>query len=388
MGRLFWKIFAVILVAQLVTTHVVGILLWISHSNREFRVQNVEASGPRPHAPDNASPPFGPGDPDQRPEMRPPRPEFEGRLPPVRPIGFPWIPTLVGSIGSLIFAAFLARYLSRPIMALRRAFSDVAKGNFDVHPSHEIGQRRDELAELGQDFEHTARQLKALMDNQRRLLHDVSHEVRSPLARMQLAIDLARQQPERIEASMQRIERESGRIDRLVEELLTLARLEARAYGEFDEEVDMLDLLEQIVEDARFESTVNQCQVEFSADCEALVRGRAELLHRAIENVVRNALRHTFEGTTVRISLHADDGYLRIDVEDDGPGLPEAALDAIFEPFVRFRENRGNDGYGLGLAITRQTIETHGGSVRAANRKHGGLRIEMRLPAIHLVSTV
>ncbi|MBS1210397.1 MAG: hypothetical protein H6R19_2795 [Proteobacteria bacterium] len=388
MGRLFWKIFAVILVAQLVTTHVVGILLWISHPNREFRVPNVEASGPRPRAPDDASPPFGPGNPDRRPEMRPPRPEFEGRLPPARPIGFPWIPTLVGSIGSLIFAAFLARYLSRPIMALRRAFSDVAKGNFDVHPSHEIGQRRDELAELGQDFEHTARQLKALMDNQRRLLHDVSHEVRSPLARMQLAIDLARQQPERTEASMQRIERESGRIDRLVEELLTLARLEARAYGEFDEEVDMLDLVEQIVEDARFESTANHCQVEFSADCEALVRGRAELLHRAIENVVRNALRHTFEGTTVHIGLHADNGYLRIDVEDDGPGLPEAALDAIFEPFVRFRENNGNDGYGLGLAITRQTIETHGGSVRAANREHGGLRIEMRLPASHLISAV
>ncbi|GAB2888598.1 hypothetical protein GCM10027046_16270 [Uliginosibacterium flavum] len=376
MSRLFWKIFAVILVAQLVTTNVVGTLFWLNDPHRDFRPAPGDARWTeRDPPPGNTGRPNSPG----QAQMRPP--PFDGGPPFPGPRVFPWLPITVGGVASLIFAALLARYLSRPIMALRKAFAAVAQGDFDIHPSAEIGRRSDELAELGHDFEDTARQLKSLMDSQRRLLHDVSHEVRSPLARMQLAIDIARQQPEKTEASMQRVERESGRIDRLVEELLTLSRLEARSCGALDESVDMLDLVEAIVEDARFEASTSQRKLEFVASCEALVQGRADLLHRAVENVVRNALRHTFEGSTVHVSLHAEGKTLRIDVEDDGPGLPEAALGAIFEPFVRFREDRGNDGYGLGLAITRQTIEAHGGSVRAVNREHGGLRFELRLPA-------
>ena len=384
MGRLFWKIFAVILVAQLVSTSVVGTLLWLNGPQREFRPPPDPAwARPAPPGPDGteaASRPDAPraGFQDRR---FPPPPGGAGLLP--GPRGFPWLPVIVGCLASLLFAGLLARYLSRPIMALRRAFAAVAKGNFNIRPSTEIGSRRDELAELSVDFEHTASQLKNLMDSQRRLLHDVSHEVRSPLARMQLAIDLARQQPEKAESSMQRIERESGRIDRLVEELLTLSRLEARSCGALDEDVDMLDLVEEIVEDARFEASATLRKVEFSANGAAQVQGRAELLQRAVENVVRNALRHTFEGTTVQVSLYASGDWLSIRVEDDGPGLPDAALGVIFEPFVRFREDRGNDGYGLGLAITRHTIEAHGGSVSAINRDQGGLCIEMRLPARH-----
>ncbi|MDP5240198.1 ATP-binding protein [Uliginosibacterium sp. 31-16] len=384
MGRLFWKIFAVILVTQLVSTGVVGTLLWLNGPQREFRPPPDAAwARPGPPGPGGTSAASVPGAPHTEFQERrfPPPPGGAGLLP--GPRGFPWLPVIVGGLASLLFAGLLARYLSRPIMALRRAFAAVAKGNFNVRPSTEIGSRRDELAELSVDFEHTASQLKNLMDSQRRLLHDVSHEVRSPLARMQLAIDLARQQPEKAESSMQRIERESGRIDRLVEELLTLSRLEARSCGALDEEVDMLDLVEEVVEDARFEASATLRKVEFSANGAAQVKGRAELLQRAVENVVRNALRHTFEGTTVQVSLYTSGAWLSIRVEDDGPGLPDAALGVIFEPFVRFREDRGNDGYGLGLAITRHTIEAHGGSVSATNRDQGGLCIEMRLPSRH-----
>lgn len=315
--------------------------------------------------------------PDMRPVLparNPPPPGFFG------PRGVPWIPFGVGFVSSLLFAALLARHFSRPIMALRKAFGAVAKGDFDIHPAAEIGSRHDELAELGHDFEHTAAQIKSLMGNQQRLLHDVSHEVRSPLARMQLAIDLARQQPEKTTASMERIERESVRINHLVGELLTLSRLEVGAHGALDEILDVTALVTEVVEDARFEAAAVHRDVHLESCAEVYVKGHAELLQRAVENVVRNAVRHTCENSTVQVSLHAEGRNLRICVDDDGPGVPEQALDAIFEPFVRFSEDRGNDGYGLGLAITRNTIEAHGGHVRAINRPHGGLRLEMTLP--------
>jgi len=410
MGRLFWKIFFTILVVQVVLTNAVGVLLWLNRPNPEdwrrprqddmARFQQGpmgQLPGPRNEGPVSRSGDFrGPGR-EGGPGNNASAPSFtrgtNGQMPPpgmhmappflddiVGPRGLPWLPILVSCIVSLICAALMARYLSRPIMALKRAFVAVARGNFDVHPSDEIGRHSDELAELGHEFENTAKQLRALISTQRRLLHDVSHEVRSPLARMQLAIDIARQQPEKTVVSMERIERESARIDRLVGELLTLSRLEAGVSGAMDDDLDLTTLLAEVVEDARFEAEAAHRKVVFTPEHEILIKGNGELLQRAFENVVRNAVRHTFENTVVSVTLHEEGNQLRICVDDDGPGLPESALDTIFEPFVRYREESSNDGYGLGLAITRQTIEAHGGRVRAINRPHGGLRMEMTLP--------
>jgi signal transduction histidine kinase len=226
----------------------------------------------------------------------------------------------------------------------------------------------------------TAR-LRNLIDGQTRLLHDVSHELRSPLARLQAAIGLAYQQPEKWSASMERIERESVRMDKLVGELLTLARLEAGAIRASQEEISMAELLDQIADDARYEAASQGRSVVQEGDADVLVTGQADLLGRAIENVVRNAIKHSPEGGEVQLQLRAqpDARQLCIRVMDRGPGVSQAELETIFQPFFR-ASNASTEGHGLGLAIAQHVIEAHGGSIKATNRTGGGLCVEMILP--------
>jgi two-component system OmpR family sensor kinase len=323
-----------------------------------------------------------------RPEGAPP-PRHERRLFPVEPMA-------AGVLVSLIFAFLLARYISQPIRGLRGAFEAVAAGNLAARAAPVMGRRRDELADLGRDFDAMAERLGKLIEGQRRLLHDVSHEMRSPLARMQAAIGLARQQPEKLLATLDRVERETERIDTLVGELLTLARLQASPrrgdQGTREEAVSLNELTADIVDDARFEAEADGRSVGFEAGPEAVIQGQPELLHRAIENVVRNAVKHTAAGSSVDVAttLIARDaesapgnappaGAWRLRVSDHGPGVPAAELAAIFEPFFRGGASTG-DGHGLGLAIAKRVVETHGGSIAAANRPAGGLTVEIVLP--------
>ena len=294
----------------------------------------------------------------------------------------PLLPISIGILASLGFSALLAWYLAKPIRHLRSAFDAVAVGKLDTRIGPRMGRRRDEIADLGRDFDRMAGQLQILLGSQRRLLHDVSHELRSPLARLQAAIGLARQQPEKLDASLDRIERESGRLDELVGELLTLSRLEAGMSGAVDEEVDLVELVASIADDARFEAEAHGRQVEFSGAGEALVKVRAELLHRAFENVIRNAVKYTGEGTAVevRVERRAAPDRLIVTVDDRGPGVPESDLEAVFEPFFRSGSGAKTAGFGLGLAIARRAIEAHGGSIRALNRPGGGLQVEIVLP--------
>jgi two-component system OmpR family sensor kinase len=325
--------------------------------------------GGRPPPPPEGFPPGAP--PDRPPGQGPP---------PARPPS-PALLAGVGVLASLSFSAWLGWYLAKPIRKLRAAFDALAEGRLDIRVGPAMGARRDELSGLARNFDHMAGRIGALVGAQRRLLHDVSHELRSPLARLQVAVGLARQQPDKLAASLGRIEREAERLDALVGELLALSRLEAGVPDGAEAAVDMAALLAEIVEDARFEAEAKGVRVESDGIGGAAVRGRAELLRCAVENVVRNAIQHAPAGSRVGVgaALAEDSRELRLSVCDQGPGVPEAQLAAIFEPFFRGAGRAG--GAGLGLAIARRAVEAHGGKISARNRAEGGLCVELALPA-------
>lgn len=312
---------------------------------------------------------------------RPPRDQH--LIPPYR-VETPILIALAAIVASIIVSALLARHFSRPINRLQNAFKAAADGQLDIRVAQDMEGRGDEIGELGREFDGMAQHLQQLVGSQNRLLHDVSHELRSPLARLQVAVGLARQNPAQIDTALTRIEREAERLDTLVGEVLTLSRLEARSRNSDDDYVDIIELIASVVDDARFEAEGTGQSITFrnTLDGEFVIRARGKLLHRAIENIVRNALQHTPDGCPVEIALEHDNaaGKLRIAVADSGPGVPPADLEFIFEPFFR-SEGSGSGGYGLGLAIARRAIEAHGGRIEAGNREAGGLLVQITLPA-------
>lgn len=308
----------------------------------------------------------------------------DGRLPPDE-FHIPIEPIIAAIFASFIFAALLARYFSKPIRNLRSALEAATNGNLDMRLGPEMSKRRDELADLGLHFDLMADHLRSLMDGQRRLLHDVSHELRSPLARLQAAIGLTRQQPEKLETYLDRIEREGVRMDKLVGELLTISRLEAGVMNSMHEDIDFDELVTDVVDDARFEAESTGHTVDFLGISEAHITGHAELLHSAIENLMRNAIRHTPAGSKVSVGVYLDEDGTNVLVSicDQGPGIPEKELGKIFEPFFRGHGADRADGHGLGLAIARRVVEAQGGTVRASNMSSGGLCVELSLPVAH-----
>jgi len=233
-----------------------------------------------------------------------------------------------------------------------------------------------------------AERIEALVDVQQRLLRDISHELRSPLARLNVALELARQRSgENLGTVLDRIERESERLNELISELLTLTLLESGTEKIEKTPIDLESLIGSIVEDSNFEARDRNRLVEIVASSKVMVSGSAEMLHRAVENVVRNAIRYTDESTAVEVSLLAQeiDGQkvAIIRVRDHGPGVPEAALSRMFRPFYRVEDDRGRHtgGTGIGLAITERSIQLHGGTITVSNATDGGLVVEMMLPA-------
>jgi len=383
MGRLFWKFFIFIWLAQLAGMVGIGASFWLRDQARAQ--QSLERLGGF-----DRMPPDGPsGPPPDRPDGTPHRPPLpDGRhgpgqpLPPPHPNPLPPPEIVIANLlVGLACAALLAWYFSKPIRSLRTAFDAAAEGKLETRLGPTMGQRRDELADLSRDFDRMASRLQTLIDSQRHLLHDVSHELRSPLARLQAAIGLARQKPEKLEATMDRLELESTRIDTLVGELLTLSRLEAGVMGDLQEELNMEELIADIVDDARFEADIQGRTVDFEGDCGVIVTGRAELLGRAIENVVRNAIKHTPQGSRVLIegTYAAAQQRFRLAIMDNGTGVPPEDITRIFAPF--YRGASGSDGHGLGLAIAQRVMQTHGGAISARNLAGGGLCVEMTFPA-------
>lgn len=278
----------------------------------------------------------------------------------------------------------LARYLSAPVRRLRTATQALATGDLGVRVGA-LGLRGDEMGGLSRDFDRMAARLQALIEAQKDLLRDVSHELRSPLARLQAALGLARRRTEgRAAEELDRIEREAERLNELIGQILSLTRLAVEVGERVREPVDLASLVDAIARDAAFEAEQSRRHVRVVAlDAVSLV-GSPELLHSAIENVVRNAVHYTREDTAVEITLAAgaEGGEAVITVRDHGPGVGEAHLQRIFEPFFRASESRdrASGGYGLGLAIARRAVESHGGTIDARNEPDGGLRVTIRLP--------
>jgi two-component system sensor histidine kinase CpxA len=282
----------------------------------------------------------------------------------------------------------LARYLTAPVTRLRAAARQLAAGDLSARVGARSMRRRDELADLGRDFDLMAERIETLVLSQRRLLGDISHELRSPLARLNVALEIARRHAgAEAKAPLDRIERESGRLNELIGQLLALARLESGDAARHDEPVDLARLVNEVAADADFEARSRHKAVLVVRNEECWTMGTAEFLRSAVENVVHNAVRYTKEGTTVEITLRQqgkqpDNSWAVITVRDHGPGVPEAALPDLFRPFYRVADarDRQSGGAGLGLAIAERAIHSHGGTVTAANAVDGGLIVELRLP--------
>lgn len=298
------------------------------------------------------------------------------------------VPLLAAALAGALVCLLLARYLAAPIERLRRATLAYARGDFTHRVGPTLGRRRDEIVDLALALDHMAQRLDTLMRAQRHLLRDVSHELRSPLARVQAALGLARQRAGgAAEAELDRIEREAERLNDLIGQILSVSRLDCDGDVALRvEEVELNEMLAEIVEDAALEAQSRDCSVELVATTPAIIDADPALLHSAFDNVLRNAIRHTKPGTAVTVSLASEGGTAHVfvvRVEDRGPGVEEHMLPRIFEPFVRVGDarDRGSGGHGLGLSIAQRAIRAHGGSIHAQNRAHGGLAVEIRLPA-------
>lgn len=305
------------------------------------------------------------------------------------PHDIPGLGILIFVISSGLVCYLLAWSIARPVTRLRRAAQRLAIGDLTARAGAPAAARRDELAELLRDFDRMAERIEGLVESQGRLLKDVSHELRSPLARLSVALGLARQKatPE-VEGSLNRIEIEADRLNQLIQRLLTISRLESGTEGIHKTRLSLLDLIEHVARDAEYEAPNRGCKVVADPADETLVEGDPELLRSAIENIVRNATRHTAEGTVVEVRLErqktAQGKEAVIRVLDSGPGVPNDALDKIFQPFYRLDDarNRQTGGAGLGLSIADRAVRLHGGQVRASNRPEGGLEVEIRIPAV------
>ncbi len=291
---------------------------------------------------------------------------------------------IVAVIISGLICYLLARYLTRPILRLRAATRQLAEGNLSARAAKDVERRRDEIGDLVRDFNVMAERIETLLTSQKQLISDISHELRSPLARLNVALGLARQRAG-AEASpaLDRIEREAERLNEMIGKLLALARMEGASGPPEKSRIQLQELVREVAADAGFEATERNCTVEVTAAQTCTTEGSPELLRSAIENVVRNAVRYTASGTAVEIALLSRNGHAQIDVRDHGPGVPESELSNLFRPFYRLTNAREREtgGTGLGLAITDRTVRLHGGSVKAANAPNGGLVVSISLPA-------
>lgn len=285
-------------------------------------------------------------------------------------------------IAAAITALLLARYLSSPIVKLQQASRSLAAGALDTRVGGPFDRRGDEVGTLARDFDAMAEKLQALITDKEALLRDISHELRSPLARMRVGLALAQRKasPESTR-DLDRLEQEIEKLDDLVGQIMTLARLRTQS-GVQREPVDVGELIGEVVDNAGYEHP--SARITFTHGDMQPVQANADELYSAVENVVRNALNHSQAEASVEVDVREEAGQVVITVADRGPGVPEEALEKIFEPFYQADSSRDHQrgGQGLGLSITASVVRRHAGHVSARNRAGGGLAIRLEIPAV------
>lgn len=295
-------------------------------------------------------------------------------------IVFVWLlPALAGALLCLV----LARHIAKPIRGLQKVAGQIADGDLSVRASPAMRSRKDELADLARDFDKMADRIQALLRKQQELLGDISHELRSPLTRLNVSLELVRRGES---DALGRMQKDLDRLDTLIGQILTLTRLQTKDETR-QSPVDLRAIVESVAEDARFEGAEDRKAVLLSRADDCWVHGDPALLRSCVENVVRNAIRYTKPATEVAISLELvrnGRDAARILVADQGKGVPPEAVEHIFEPFYRVTEGQQHQtgGTGLGLSIAQRIAIVHGGGIRARNRNEGGLEIEIRLPTM------
>jgi signal transduction histidine kinase len=286
---------------------------------------------------------------------------------------FGWIVVVI-----VLLCYVLAVRFARPVRTLREAVVRFGDGDLSTRTRF---TRKDEIGDLSRSFDQMADRIQTLLTAERRLLQDVSHELRSPLARLGFAIELARTSPDR-ETALGRIKKEVDRMSTLVSELLQVTRAEGDPQSQNLTAIDLRAFLQSLINDCAVEAQNAGCHVELLVKDKATWNGDRELLHRAVENVLRNALRFAPPGSTVDVALHGEAGQIVVSVRDYGPGVPDEMLPQIFRPFVRVEADRsrnGGGGVGLGLAIAERAIRVHHGEIVASNM-NPGLLVQMKLP--------
>jgi two-component system, OmpR family, sensor kinase len=303
--------------------------------------------------------------------------------------GVPGATLILALVVSAVVCFLLARYLVAPVERMRRAMRRMAAGDLDVRVSQSMRGRQDDLGLLAADLDTMVERVRTLLETKQQLLRDVSHELRSPLARLQLALSLARRQDSVAERHLARIACEADRLEQLIARTLTLARLERPASSIERTRIDIGDLLKNIADDVAIEADAHGCTVSLQSAGGLEVSGDLELLRSSFENVIRNAVRYSPVGAQVGIAarcMHsaAHANYVEVTVHDRGPGVPDKDIELIFEPFYRVdaARDRAGGGEGLGLAIAARAVALHNGTIQAQNSPGGGLVVSVVLPAL------
>lgn len=299
--------------------------------------------------------------------------------------GIRWLLLAFALLASAAVSLMLSRFIVLPVRRLQLAGQQVAAGDLSVRIAHTVGNRTDDIARLAHNFDVMTGRVDQLLQSQQRLMRDVSHELRSPLARLQALLSIARQQAGDTGApQLDRMETEVERLDELIGEILTYSRLEAQDHIT-RHTTDIVDLVQNVVHDAELEGQEADTQILLDAPASLLLELDSGLIQRAVENVIRNALKYTGEGTVITVRILSEPDGTHITVDDQGPGVPLNAIDHIFEPFYRVSDSRSTQSGsgGIGLAIAERSIRLHGGSITARNREGGGLRIEIALPTLN-----